>query len=188
MATEPPSNPLPIFYGGLEPLSSSVHAGFRSKSADRAPFLVKQHAVPITVDEFVAVQRFYPIVFSSGENPVPLALMGLNEGVNVFVDGVRINSAPATGPVNEVLGLVGGNGARPYANACLEEADLVVFVGTRTDSTTTSHWTLPPIENPPRIIQIDAAPFEVGNNYPVVVGLVGDARLTLVDGETIHSA
>ena len=27
-----------------------------------------------------------PIVFSAGENPVPLALMGLNEGVNVFVD------------------------------------------------------------------------------------------------------
>ena len=86
MATEPPSNPLPIFYGGLEPLSSSVHAGFRSKSAERAPFLVQQHAIPITVDEFVAVQRFLPIVFSVGENPVPLALMGLNEGVNVFVD------------------------------------------------------------------------------------------------------
>jgi hypothetical protein len=86
MATEPPSNPLPIFYGGLEPLSSSVHAGFRSKSSDRAPFLVQHHAVPITVDEFVATQRFLPIVFSVGENPVPLALMGLNEGVNVFVD------------------------------------------------------------------------------------------------------
>ena len=86
MATEPPSNPLPIFYGGLEPLSSSAHAGFRSKSADRAPFLVGQHAVPITVDEFVAVQRFFPIVFSVGENPVPLALMALNEGINVFID------------------------------------------------------------------------------------------------------
>jgi hypothetical protein len=87
MATEPPSNPLPIFYGGLEPLSSSVHGGYHSKSTDRAAFLVQQHAVPITVDEFVSVQRFLPIVFSVGENPVPLALMGLNEGVNVFVDG-----------------------------------------------------------------------------------------------------
>ena len=86
MATEPPSNPLPIFYGGIEPLSSSMHSEFRSKSSDRAPFLVHQHAVPITVDEFVAVQRFFPIVFSVGENPVPLALLGLNEGVNVFVD------------------------------------------------------------------------------------------------------
>jgi len=86
MATEPPSNALPIFYGGLEPLSSSVHSGYRSRSSDRAPFLASNHAVPITIDEFVAVQRHYPIVFSVGENPVPLALMGLNEGVNVFVD------------------------------------------------------------------------------------------------------
>jgi hypothetical protein len=86
MATEPPSNTLPIFYAGLEPLSSSVHAAYHSKSSDRAPFLATNHAVPITIDEFVAVQRYFPIVFSIGENPVPLALMGLNEGVNVFVD------------------------------------------------------------------------------------------------------
>jgi hypothetical protein len=86
MATQPPSTGLPIFYGGLEPLSSSAHAGFRSRSSDRAPFLTRNHAVPITIDEFVAVQRYFPIVFSVGENPVPLALMGLNENVNVFVD------------------------------------------------------------------------------------------------------
>ena len=86
MATQPPANNLPIFYGGLEPLSSSVHAGFKSRQADRAPFVANTHAVPITVDEFVPTQRFCPIVFSTGENPVPLALMGLNEGVNVFVD------------------------------------------------------------------------------------------------------
>ena len=87
MATEPPSNPLPIFYGGLEPLSSSVHAGYRSRSVGHARrSWSSNHAVPITVDEFVAVQRYFPIVFSVGENPVPLALMGLNEGVNVFVD------------------------------------------------------------------------------------------------------
>lgn len=86
MATEPPSTGLPIFYGSLEPLSSSVHGGYRSRSSDRAPFLTSNHAVPITIDEFVAVQRHFPIVFSIGETPVPLALMGLNEGVNVFVD------------------------------------------------------------------------------------------------------
>ncbi|HEX2763173.1 MAG TPA: SapC family protein [Allosphingosinicella sp.] len=86
MATQPPSNPLPIFYGGLEPLSSSQHAKYHSRPSDRAPYLVGNHAVPITIDEFVSVQRYFPIVFSSGENPVPLALMGLNEGVNTFVD------------------------------------------------------------------------------------------------------
>ncbi len=86
MATEPQSTGLPIFYGSLEPLSSSVHGSYRSRTSDRAPFLASNHAVPITIDEFVAVQRHFPIVFSVGENSVPLALMGLNEGVNVFVD------------------------------------------------------------------------------------------------------
>ena len=85
MATQPPANSLPIFFGGLEPLSSTRHATYKIRQADRAPHLGKTHAIPITVDEFVSVQRFAPIVFSSGENPVPLVLMGLNEGVNVFV-------------------------------------------------------------------------------------------------------
>lgn len=86
MASAAPTNQLPLFYNQLEPLSSTHHSTFRTRSAEKAPFLAKAHAVPITVDEFVAVQRNYPIVFSVGDNPVPLALMGLNEGVNVFLD------------------------------------------------------------------------------------------------------
>ena len=84
MASAP--NQLPLFYKNLEPLSSQVHADFRAKPQDKAPFLVGQHAIPVTVDEFALAQRFMPIVFSSGEDPIPLALMGLNEGVNVFID------------------------------------------------------------------------------------------------------
>jgi hypothetical protein len=84
MASQAPQ--LPLFYNNLEPLSSTAHPNYRTRSADTAPFLARAHAIPITIDEFVAAQRFYPIVFSVGENPVPLALMGLNEGVNVFLD------------------------------------------------------------------------------------------------------
>ncbi|HEX8301963.1 SapC family protein [Sphingomonas sp.] len=85
MATAPQQQ-LPLFYNQLEPLSSQTHADFSVRAADKAPFLVNQHAVPVTVEEFPLVQRFMPIVFSAGEEPVPLALMGLNEGVNVFVN------------------------------------------------------------------------------------------------------
>lgn len=77
---------LPLFYKGLEPLSSETHASYRMKVQDKAPFLAGQHAIPITVDEFPLVQRYMPIVFSVGPDAIPLALMGLNEGVNVFVD------------------------------------------------------------------------------------------------------
>ena len=85
MATAPANN-LPLFYKDLLPLSSVDHADYHARSLDAAEFLVGQHAVPLTSDEFVSASRYFPIVFSSGDNPVPLALMGLNEGVNIFVD------------------------------------------------------------------------------------------------------
>lgn len=81
-----PQPTLPLFYKDLMPLNSRDHAKWRSKSIDQATWLVGQHAIPLTVDEFVQAQRHFPIVFSSGDNPMPLALMGLNEGVNTFVD------------------------------------------------------------------------------------------------------
>ena len=85
MATQPPSN-LPLFYKNLLPLSSSVHSKFSSRSSETAPYFANTHAIPLTIEEFVHAQRHMPIVFSTGDAPVPLALVGLNEGVNVFVD------------------------------------------------------------------------------------------------------
>lgn len=85
MASAPQAN-LPVFYQDLIPLNSRDHATWRSRTTDRAPWLAGFHAVPLTVEEFPAAARHFPIIFSSGDNPVPLALMGLNEGVNVFVD------------------------------------------------------------------------------------------------------
>jgi acetolactate synthase-1/2/3 large subunit len=130
--------------------------------------------------ELAAAER--PMIVAGGgvlTSGACVELTRLAEDLNIPV-ATSINGKGSIAETSRVaIGLVGGNGARPYANACLAEADLVVFVGTRTDSTTTSHWTLPPITNPPKIIQIDVAPFEVGNNYPLVVGLVGDARLSL---------
>lgn len=81
-----PQPTLPLFYNDLMPLNSRDHATWNSKSLDSAVWLSKHHAIPLTVDEFVQAQRDFPIVFSSGDNPLPLALMGLNEGVNTYVD------------------------------------------------------------------------------------------------------
>ncbi|WOK36350.1 SapC family protein [Sphingomonas sp. C3-2] len=86
MASAPQANNLPVMFKDLVPLSSNDHKDWKARQVDRAPWLVNQHAVPITIDEFVLAQRYYPIIFTTGENPVPLALMGLNEGVNMFVD------------------------------------------------------------------------------------------------------
>ncbi|MBN2971545.1 SapC family protein [Roseomonas aeriglobus] len=86
MASAPEAAALPLFYNDLVPLSSETHADWRVKPAQAAPFLANQHAVPVTVEEFPLVARHMPVVFAVGDDPVPLALMGLNEGVNVFID------------------------------------------------------------------------------------------------------
>jgi len=79
------SNNYPIFYSELVPLNSNTHADWRVRLTDKAVWLAGQHLVPLTTDEFVKAQRFFPIVFSAGEQVVPLALMGLHEGCNLFV-------------------------------------------------------------------------------------------------------
>lgn len=79
-----PAN-LPLFYNDLVPLNTRDHANWHARGVDKAPWLAGQHAVPLTVEEFPQAGRHFPIVFASGDNTVPLALMGLNEGVNVFI-------------------------------------------------------------------------------------------------------
>ncbi len=85
-STAPQNTNLPLLYNELIPLSSVEHADWKTKAIDSADFLRGHHAIPVTVDEFSMAQRHYPIIFSVGDNPVPLALMGLNEGVNTFID------------------------------------------------------------------------------------------------------
>lgn len=85
MASQPQPQ-LPLFYNDLTPLNSREHSKHRALSTDKAPWVARQHAIPLTSDEFALAMRDFPIVFSQGEKPVPLALMGLNEGVNTFFD------------------------------------------------------------------------------------------------------
>ena len=85
MASQPKAS-LPVLYKELIPLNSNDHGDWHARTVDKAPWVAGQHAIPLTVEEFPAAQRSFPIVFSSGERSVPLALMGLNEGVNVYFD------------------------------------------------------------------------------------------------------
>lgn len=77
------------------------------------------------------------------------------------------------------LGVTGGNGGRPYANAFVAGADLVLAVGTRLNRVATAGRTL--FSPGVRLIQVDIDPVQIGNNYPVEVGIVGDASLALAD-------
>ncbi|MDQ1078167.1 acetolactate synthase catalytic subunit [Pseudoroseomonas cervicalis] len=84
------------------------------------------------------------------------------------------------------LGIVGyfmGDGARGRAlRPMVEEADVVLLVGNRTNQNGTDSWKLYPRDA--RYIQIDIDSGEIGRNYEAL-RLLGDAKLTL---EALHRA
>ncbi|MHB8644394.1 MAG: thiamine pyrophosphate-binding protein, partial [Thermomicrobiales bacterium] len=75
------------------------------------------------------------------------------------------------------LGVVGANGAREYANAYLADADVVLFVGTRANSTDTNGYTSPPRTT--TVLHIDIDTGRAGHNYPSSLALIGDAATVL---------
>lgn len=86
MASAPQAQNLPLFYNDLIPLSSVDHAAYKGRAFENLAIMANTHAMPLTVDEFIVAQRSLPIVFSAGDESLPLALFGLNEGVNMSID------------------------------------------------------------------------------------------------------
>lgn len=84
---------------------------------------------------------------------------------------------------------VPGAYSRDCANRVLAEADLVFYVGSHTGGMVTNNWMFPPPGT--KVIQLDIDPDELGRNYPNVVSLWGDAKLTLrrmIDAASARSA
>ena len=77
-------------------------------------------------------------------------------------------------------GFIGTYG-RPCTNKILNDADVLLAVGTKFGEGETSVWQSEYVFQipPTKLIQIDIEPREIGKNYPVEVGIVGDARSTL---------
>jgi acetolactate synthase-1/2/3 large subunit len=74
------------------------------------------------------------------------------------------------------MGAVGAY-SRWCANKVVSETDLALFIGTNTGDMVTNNWTLPKKGTP--VIQIDINPSELGRNYPLKMGLMGDAKATV---------
>ena len=71
------------------------------------------------------------------------------------------------------VGPPGGRGATEALQA-MNRADVILALGTRINQGSTG-WDYSVINPDTKIIQVDIDPFEVGRNYPLAVGIVGDA-------------
>ncbi|MEM7290386.1 MAG: SapC family protein [Pseudomonadota bacterium] len=76
---------LPHLYQTLVPLLPERHGSLRLGTKKAFDFAARANAVPLTAEEFPIALRHYPIVFSLGDNPSPLALVGAQLGKNDFV-------------------------------------------------------------------------------------------------------
>lgn len=57
-----------------------------TQPAKRYEFCSKARAIPITVSEIPAAMKDYPVVLMSKEQPIPMAIMGMIDDVNLFID------------------------------------------------------------------------------------------------------
>ncbi len=83
--------------------------------------------------------------------------------------------APLTiGPIGYYMGK---RGATEFLKPMVQDADVILLVGNRTNQNGTDSWTLLP--RTAKYIHIDVDPIEIGRNYEAAVRLCGDAKLTL---------
>lgn len=71
---------------------------------------------------------------------------------------------------------LGTHGVEEPVQGLLQTCDVGLAVGTRLSQLSTGGWRIP---LPKALIQVDIDPANIGNTYPVQLGIVGDARLVL---------
>ena len=124
----------------------------------------------------------------------PVILLGqgglIGEATAALLDFIKLLRVPVVtspngkGTLDEThelaFGAIGRNG--PYAaNEAARNADVLLALGCSFDDRATSAWisgytlTIPPT----KLIQIDNDPSEIGRNYPVHLGILGDIRASL---------
>ncbi|MEA3377406.1 MAG: thiamine pyrophosphate-binding protein [Chloroflexota bacterium] len=171
----------------MDVLSDSVEApSLHAEEACRTypAYRTRPHAAAIDRAAQVLLAAERPVIIAGGGAVTSGAwseIAGLAEALGAPV-GTSICGKGAIGEDHPLsVAVVGNNSRRPYANALVERADLILYVGCRTDSVTTAEWTLPPLSTDQIIIHLDVDPGEIGRNYATAVALVGDARLGLAD-------
>ncbi len=84
-ANQPLSGQVPL-YKKPEPLNKQKHRKFgMSPPKEPFAFLRESHFLPAIVGEFAQYAGFFPVIFL-GEQRMPVVVMGLNAGENLFID------------------------------------------------------------------------------------------------------
>lgn len=78
--------PMPLFYKKPEPLDANKHKTLALKKEFGLFFTKDVNAVPITMIEMPQICHHYPIAFSPDKNATPVAILGLRDNENLFLE------------------------------------------------------------------------------------------------------
>lgn len=77
-----------LLYKDIQALNREQHKDLKLKQAECCDFAAQTHLVPLAGLEFFQAARHYPIVFiGNAAQATPIALLGLKEGHNAYLDG-----------------------------------------------------------------------------------------------------
>jgi acetolactate synthase-1/2/3 large subunit len=179
-------NPGPVAVLVSNPLFAAegdFHLPTEAESAHQPAHRVAPGTESVTQAAQVLLAAKRPAIIAGGGVMLSQAAEALIElaelmAIPVATTHVAHGTFPSAHPLS--LGVVGnpvaGSRGR-IANKVVGEADVLFLVGTRMDGRTTRGYTLIPPTT--KLIQIDIDPSEIGNHYPVQVGIVADAKLAL---------
>lgn len=80
------TNTMPLFYSNPVPVAPKALLGPSVVKLGDFRYAKPTNALPLTGSELPLAARSYPIVFTEGDNPVPLAIVGLRDRENLFVE------------------------------------------------------------------------------------------------------
>jgi len=132
------------------------------------------------LDVLLAARR--PVIVAGGG----VVLSGAWQEITRIAEALHIPVATTIngkGSIDEThawsIGVIGGNGGRPYANRLLAEADCIWYLGTKVNSLVTLKGEIPAPGKAVTVLQLDVDPTELGNNVPTARAACGDLKESL---------
>lgn len=163
-----------------EAASPSIYAEAACRAYPSYRSQAPESALNAMLDALLTAQR--PIIVAGGG----AVLSGAWDEIRRIAETLHIPVATTIngkGSINEMhpwsVGVIGGNGGRPYANQLLAESDCICYLGSKINSLVTLGGKVPAPDTNVTILQLDTDPNELGNNLPTTVAACGDLKESL---------
>ena len=158
----------------------SLHAEDECRTFPAHPTLPEPGKIEALLDLITAAKR--PLLIAGGganRSRAGPALQGFAERMNVPVVTTITGQSIMPGDHPLAIGVIGDNGYHPHANLAMEEADLLVYLGSKIGSVVSVGWSFPSKNPNRRVAQVDIDPQVLANMTENAVSIAGDVRLVL---------